>query len=302
MSELASKMVYQIGSKQFREIDNAYHLAMIAENSRQVREYQRWALQSQLVSAAATLQAQRQSNQHLGAIERDCREMAETLGRIEGGLDDLNEGMDRLNETVQQGFAAVVERLEQISEQLMEVQESLVEMINILRRPNKTQADELRIEAFKWLKLGADVTGGDRGVYWNDATRLYRLAADNPIGMQDNQVWFHLGWLRWKHETNLPEAEKAFDRSRLLSVENQMSHVRSLRHLAHMQYLQGKFGNAYTTILKALKICREYEVLWDAARYAAKTGRQQESTDLLNECIDIWPAAIYTMFDEADFR
>lgn len=289
MGAQLSRLVYEIGDKRFREIDHAYHVAMIAESSQQLVAYHKDSLRLQLASAATTLHAQQATNRYLSGIEQSCHEMVE--------------GIDQLNDTVSEGFAAVEEGLERISQQIMQMQRSLERIAQILSRPYETQAKELHDRAYKRLKLGAGTTGPDRIEHWKDATRLLESVIKNPIGMEDYQVWFHIGWLRWKHEKKIPEAEKAFDRARLLSVEDRnLFHVESLHHLAEMQYLQGKFGNAYATIQKALEISREHGILYDAARYAAKAGRQKESLDLLDECINLRPTTILTMFSEADFQ
>ena len=81
-----------------------------------------------------------------------------------------------------------------------------------------------------------------------------------------------------------------------------MWHTKSLRHLAQMQYLLGKLDDAYATAHRALAVRREHETLYDTARYASKTGRKDEMVALLDECIELQPNTIVTMFSEEDFH
>jgi tetratricopeptide (TPR) repeat protein len=69
-----------------------------------------------------------------------------------------------------------------------------------------------------------------------------------------------------------------------------------------MQYLQGRHEDAYQTIQRAIKAATDHDAPFDAARYAARTGRTAEAVALLDQCIDLVPATIITMFAEEDFR
>ena len=265
-----------------RAINCEYHLEMIAENSKQLMDYHRASLRLQWESAADNLRAHQETNRYLSSIEA---------------------GIDRLNDTVTEGFDAVTDGLERISKQMMQQQRILNDIAEILRRPYEAKVLELRREAHKWLTSGMKTTGRDRDESWKDATRLLHTVIENPIGMQDYVVWFQHGWLLWKHKKNVPEAEEAFYRAQRLSAASRdLYHLKSLRHLAYMQYLQDKHTDAYATIQKALNVSRNHATVYDAARYAAKTGREQESLSLLDECIELEPTTIITMFSEVDFQ
>jgi thioredoxin-like negative regulator of GroEL len=72
--------------------------------------------------------------------------------------------------------------------------------------------------------------------------------------------------------------------------------------MAYMQYLQGSHQDAYVTIHKALNAMPDdHDIRYDAARCAAKTGREAEALDLLERCIDQQPQTIIMMFSEEDF-
>ncbi len=64
----------------------------------------------------------------------------------------------------------------------------------------------------------------------------------------------------------------------------------------------GNYNDAYATIQKALQVSpKSHDIRYDAARYAAKTGREQEALDLLDKCINQRPQTIVEMFSEEDF-
>ncbi|MGH8491299.1 MAG: tetratricopeptide repeat protein [Gammaproteobacteria bacterium] len=69
-----------------------------------------------------------------------------------------------------------------------------------------------------------------------------------------------------------------------------------------MQYLQGRPAEAYVSIHKALRITpNDHDTMYDAARYATKTGRESEALEMLDKCVDLRPQTIITMFSEEDF-
>ncbi|MCI0560015.1 MAG: tetratricopeptide repeat protein, partial [Nitrososphaera sp.] len=79
-------------------------------------------------------------------------------------------------------------------------------------------------------------------------------------------------------------------------------HAKSLHHLAEMQYLQGRPAEAYDNIQKALCVTpNDHDTMYDAARYAAKTGREPEALELLDKCIELQPQTTIVMFSEEDF-
>ena len=131
---------------------------------------------------------------------------------------------------------------------------------------------------------------------------LLKATVENLIGRQDYTVWFEIGWLRWNHLKDLPGAEEAFNTARWLSAPKaDLYYLKSLRHLAHMKYLQDRFEEAYSTIQEALNISRDHETLYESARYAARTGRKEKAIELLDECIELQPFTHTTMFAEEDF-
>ena len=260
---------------QIRAINHEYQVGLIATSSQQMADYQRASLALQSEAAEANARAQEEANRNLRAIR--------------------------------EGVYAIEKNLEVISEQLFEQQQTLESIADILQRPYEVKALELRREADKWLTSGMNNTGRERDEDWKDATRLLQAATDNPVGMQDYVAWFQIGWLQWKHEQDIAQAEQSFYRAMRLSASNKdLYHIKSVRHLAYMQYLQNNFQDAYLTIKKApvagLDQVTLHDTMYDAARYSAKIGNDKEALGLLSKCIDLRPITIITMYSEVDFQ
>lgn len=193
--------------------------------------------------------------------------------------------------------------LSRISQQIMDQQETLDEIVALLKHPYQTRVRELRIEGQKWLFHGMQRRERDRHEDWKDAMRLLKTVTDNPVGMQDYVVWFQTGWLLWKHQRDVIAAEEAFYRAQRLSTDSRdLYHHLSLRHLAHMQYLQGDNGHpgklleAYRTIHQALEVSSDYNTMYDAARLSARSKHEDEAVEFLEKCIDIHPHTVISMF------
>ena len=267
---------------QIRAINHEYQVGLIATSSQQMADYQRASLALQSEAAVANARAQADSAHRQEEANRNLR-------------------------AIREGVHAIESRLEVISDQLFEQQQTLESIADILQRPYEIKALELRREADKWLTSGMNNTGRERDEDWKDATRLLQAATSNPVGMQDYVAWFQIGWLQWKHEQNIAQAEQSFYRAMRLSASNKdLYHIKSVRHLAYMQYLQNNFQDAYLTIKKApvagLDPVTLHDTMYDAARYSAKTGNDKEAMGLLSKCIDLRPTTIITMYSEVDFQ
>jgi X-X-X-Leu-X-X-Gly heptad repeat protein len=308
-------------AKVTRYIDNHYHLEMIAENNRQLVDYQAQSLRLQHEAAISNIRA-------MGEIAHRQDQTKNLLSTLVGGLDCLNatlvsgldhlndamgrlsDGMDTLNATASEALDALYAQtevlragFESIASRMMEQQRVLEGIADILRRPYQTKALELLKEADHALKNGMKASGRDREEEFKDAARLLRNVLDNPIGSRNYVAWFQAGWLNWKAKSNLAEAEEAFyQAARLSSSKGDLYHAYSLRHLAYMQDLQGRPAEAYDTVHKALHVTsNDHDTMYDAARYAAKTGRERETLEMLDKCIDLQPQTTITMFSEEDF-
>lgn len=304
-----------------RYIDNHYHLEMVAENSRQLVEYQAQSLRLQHEAAIINIRA-------MGEIAHRQDQTRSLLSTLVGGLDYLNatlvsgldhlshsmgrlsDGIDTLNATTKEILDAMYAQsevlqagFEDIALRMMEQQRVLEGIADILRRPYETKALELLKEADHALKNGMKSSGRDQEEEFRDAARLLGEVLHNPIGSRNYVAWFQTGWLNWKFKGNLAEAEEAFyQAARLSGSKADLYHAYSLRHLAYMQYLQGRPAEAYDNTHKALRVTpNDHDTTCDAARYAAKTGRKNEALELLDTCIDLQPQTIVTMLSEEDF-
>ena len=258
-----------------RAINHEYQVGVIARSSQEIADYQRASLELQCETDKANARAQEEANRNLRAIKK--------------------------------GIRAIERSLQSVSDQLFEQQQTLESIADILQRPYEVKALELRREADKWLTSGMNNTGRERDEDWKDATRLLQAATNNPVGMQDYVAWFQIGWLQWKHEQDIAQAEQSFYRAMRLSASNKdLYHIKSVRHLAYMQYFQNKFQDAYLTIKKApvagLDPVTLHDTMYDAARYSAKIGNDKEAMGLLSKCIDLRPTTIITMYSEVDFQ
>src|SRR5262249_48853376 len=105
-------------------------------------------------------------------------------------------------------------------------------------------------------------------------------------------------------EGNFAEAEEAFyQASRLSASAGDLLNLSSIRHQAYMQYLQNKHKQAYATIGKALTAAPDdTEVLFDAARYAARSERSGEALSYLERSVAGDPIHLAFALAEEDFE
>ena len=292
-----------------RRIELEYAQELTAHNSELIKRSLRELTSLQAAAAEANIRAmgeiasrQDQSNTHLAGIEDSLCALNDEVTLIRSGIDDVNLNLHEIEGSVRAGFQVVEDLLDRIVQRLTEHSQQLAEIGEILRRPYETQARELREQAQKWLQAGLNTTGDDRRDNWSDALSLFETILQNPVGKQDYVVWFQIGYLRWQHLKDVASAEAALNTARRLSApQPDLYHLKSLRHLAYMQYLQGNFEKAYDSIGPAVAFSRDHETLYDSARYAAKTNRRAEALQRLDECINLEPPTIDLMFAEEDF-
>lgn len=285
-----------------RGIEREYELEMVAEHPRQLIQFQAVSLRVLSEQASRTLG-------RLAALTT-------SVPSGPGGVRDIVSGVDTL------GFAAatssviasdgsddgsgiqsvLVDLFERVAKQYFKDQRILRQVASTLREAYEAPFLGMRNEAEKWLISGMKRSGRDRDEDFNDALRLLRASIDSPFGNGDYVAWFQLGWLLWQHERNVAEAEDAFYKAqRLSAAPADLYYIKSLRHLAYMQYLQGNYEAAYETVHKALETSPEHDAKLEAARYAAMLGGNAESIKLLEQCIRERPTTIISMFAESDF-
>lgn len=295
---LLSRLIFDTDTpehRRLRRIESEYHLAIVAENSEQIRQFQADALDLQAAQLRMAAEQHREVSHLLAQLSFDLDGIHSTLGWIVDGLADVEEAIHLQSKLLLHCF-------EQEAKLLVELQHSLQKVIQQQAARYRTDALEVRNEALAWLTAGLKTTGRERDDSLDDALRLFRITAENPIGGQDCIVWFNIGWLLWKHRKDIAGAEEAFFRAaRLSALHNADCRRSSLRHLAEMQYLQQKYQEAYETSGRARDYSPDHDVRYDLARYASAAGRREEALQLVETCIVERPASAYSVFTEPDF-
>ena len=189
--------------REYREIDNHYHLEVAATKAKDIEEY--------LVASHATLEAAAiETLRELGGLVHLQREtnslLNDLLGTMEYATDVLDDiravGVETVR-TLREGFAT-------LATQMFQQQAALERIEEVLRRPYKIRVRELLSRAKRSIRESASTSGKERDAYYLDAMRLVDAALANPIGSTDYLAWFQKGWLLWKSEKKLPEAQDAF--------------------------------------------------------------------------------------------
>lgn len=286
-----------------RDIDNQYQMKLIAESNRQLVEYQTQLLQLQHEAAISNIR-----NMTDNAYRQD--QVNNLLSVLVSGVDQISQSISSLNATEREVLHALNVQtdlmqtgFEDLAARMMEQQQELKNIGHLLSTPYETKVRELLNEAENALMAAIQSTDRDQLENFKDASRLLQEVVANPIGSRNYVAWFKTGWINWKFKQNLTEAEDAFYQAARLSASYEnIYHTESLRHLAYMQYLQGHLDDAYKNILKALHIMsNDHDIMYDTARYAAITGNESDTLELLDKCIELQPQTIISMFSEKDF-
>ena len=199
--------------RRFRNIENHYHLELIAENSDQLVKYQAAALAAQIEAGKYNLRALGELADRQDATNAHLNDLTEGMQQLNSGLERIEDGIDQLVAVADATLASLNEGFSLIANEMLQQQAILTQISSTLRKPYHTKMLELRDQADKWLLRGMRTTGKDRSEDFSDATRLLGEVIKNPIGNQDYVTWFQIGWLLWRHEHKAPEAEEAFYRA-----------------------------------------------------------------------------------------
>lgn len=295
MVNLASNI---LKNKEIRQIDIDYHTELSAKNTQEIVDINSKLLHLQLARSYANLEQQEKTNNSLNEIK-------ETINNVSEGIESLNKNIDNLTDEIASIKMKLEKGFQLILEEIRKQQKQLEEIKNILSKPYETSQLELRKNANYWLFYGMRDSGEDQSKYFSDAMKLLNQCLKNPVGEQDYVVWFQKGWLLWKYMNNIKEAEKSFSEARRLSKpKRDLYYLKSVRHLAYMQYLNGDLNTAYKTIKQIVDISEinnDHDTLFDAARYAVRNGYKEEALKYLDQCINLRPETSVTMFAEEDF-
>lgn len=183
---------------------------------------------------------------------------------------------------------------------LRRVLEQATEVVSLLHSANEQR---LLAEARAALLNGMRTTGRDRTENLRDALGLLQAVQSSAVGGRDYVIWFNIGWLQWKLQEGLSEAEEAFYQAARLSASvNPAFQAYSLRHLAYMQFLRGQVESAADTVRRARTLApNDAGILYDNARYAARVGNEAEAVSLLKSCFEQDPLVFAFAFGEDDF-
>jgi tetratricopeptide (TPR) repeat protein len=319
---IINHLTYSKEPSRARLINTEYHIEVCAEKSQEIATVQNALLQTQAEMAVYNLQAMGSINNSAQEIVEEAREMNLKLADIDTtmavGFDSLqrsNErGFDRLDQRLEQGFRQIDRTLfsgfslviHEMKETVNELNRQRIELHDIaqtLSRPYETKVVELLRKVDELMLLGELAEGRERVDNWKDALTCLYSITKNDVGASNCVAWFNIGWLRWQLDDDFGQAEEAFYNAQRYSARTKDRwHTKALRHLAEMQYKQQRFEEAWETTQRCLAVKREYDASFNAARYAAKTGRTEQMAGNLRECINIRPTTILTMFAEVDFK
>jgi tetratricopeptide (TPR) repeat protein len=241
-------------------------------------------------------------NFYIRTLQRICT-IDPRVTALTGDVPELADDDEYAASTLPKLSEAIHHEVEEATAALLARQQALQEIGTTLLHLHQPPIQKILNEANTALANGMRTSGRDRVEDFKDALRLYRTIQEEGVSGRDYTVWFHLGWLLWKLEENLPEAEEAFyQAARLSASAGDQFHALSLRHLAYMQYLQGKHKPAHSTLVKAVAANGDDpDTLYDAARYAARVGRQAEAMAQIDRCFDRSPLLLVFAFTEPDF-
>ena len=286
-----------------REIDDHYHLMVIAESAGQVAAWHEERLCVQQEAAREQIHALERVAAGQEQAADDRARTHELLAAMKASLLDLDARHERLIEVANEQRALLQQGFAQLGEHLLRQRHALAELLDVLSRPYETQARELLGEAQRALAAGMRAPAGRaRQAELADARRLLTSVLDNPIGNRNAVAWFQLGWLHWRHDEDPSAAEDAFfNAGRLAGEAGGSLRAMSLRHQAHVQAQRGDPEGAYASAVESARLVRSAETLYDLARYAARSGRQAQALALLDECIDLRPSTIVEMLRDEDF-
>ncbi len=307
-------------SASIRAINREYYTELTAKTTTAIAIMQAEQLRMQADSSAETLKL-------LGEMSESQLAANTLLESVDGGIDELVgltkqmvSYLESIEDSLNRGFGQIEGTLREINDTLSEINDTLIVGFNrtvmaiceqtqvlsaishTLSTPYETKARELLREGQRWLEAGAESKGTEKEENWRDALRLFRAVFENDIGRQNYVAWFNAGYLEWNLLNDPATAEKSFSNAQRYSAPARDPwHTKSLRHMAEMQYLQERYTEARDTALKAVGVKREYETLYNLARYHAKLGNRVEMLKLLDECITLRPETVGIIFSEADF-
>ena len=220
-----------------------------------------------------------------------------------------NKILNDLIEINSYGFEKLIELGESSLQFQDEILSTVKEHLSLAAKPEFRKFTELYEKQFSRFQAGVKKLNEKNSDYARDfkeARDGFKKVIKNHGGEYEPLPWFHYGWLSWKlgEKDGISIAVEAFDSCRhyLDGDTKNPLYVLSLRHLAHMRYLQENYEEAYRLQKEVISLLKTSETLLELARYAAKCGRIEESIEYLDKSITINPHIYTEMFGEIDFN
>ncbi|HEY3282476.1 MAG TPA: hypothetical protein VGN26_09400 [Armatimonadota bacterium] len=290
MSELTSAVVLpplpEDGA--VRQIEGHYHILTIADSPHTFLEHLLTLLSNRASLAAERAPELLELCRDSVLFEDSLRALRSGVGRVEGSAKGVHNGLRRW--------------LFDGSRELHVHQRDLAVISSNACRRLHLQTQQARRQAEHLLASGMRAGVRERKLYFENSVDSLRAVVSSPTGKHDSVAWFQMGWLLWKLGLPVQEAELAFNQSATLGAgDHDLYFVEGLRHLAYMRYLRGDLEGAGQAIANALRHSADHDTSFDAARYAALSGRGSDAASLLKRCIDERPTTILTTLAERDF-
>lgn len=255
--------------QKIRSLESSYQVAMIADDPLDLRRF---------IVATQAMQTQ--------ALLNTNTQLAEANGRIF----DIQQVIGELNTSIQ-------EKLKRQNEEMMRIN-------RLLSTRLEGKAKEIRYSALKAVREGCAPDAFDQEGLLGDALMFWKSTVEDPIGMRDYVAWFNIGWLLWKLEANLEDAERAFATTVRRSMDKKDAyHVMAARHLAYMRYLQKKTDLAYQGIHLALRTSSEdADNLYTLLLIAAQAGNEAEVVTAFRKLIQDHPEQLAICLAEKELE
>ena len=233
---------------QIRNIEYSYQVSLIADNPVYLRQFM-VATQAMQTQSLLAVNAQiAEVDRGILGIRQGISELNDVMQQGFSGLScTMKEGFDQLGGMMQEGFSLVAAEMQRQNA-------IMVDIAKLLSTKLEGEAREIRNSALSAVREGCSPEAFDQEGSLREAMQLFRITVEHPMGMRDYVAWFNIGWLHWKLNGNLEEAEKAFATAVRQSMEKKDTyHVLAARHLAYIRLLQDKTDGAYQGIRLALQ-------------------------------------------------
>ena len=125
---------------------------------------------------------------------------------------------------------------------------------NMMAQKLPEEIREISLAAQAAILEGFSPEAYDPDASLREALHLFRVTVNHPVGMRDHVAWFNIGWLLWKLDSRLEDAEKALTIAVRQSMgEKDIYFYLAARQLAIVSFLSGKYDNAVQAIHLALR-------------------------------------------------